>query len=678
MLAACMHGSTLNSKNSGIPERCCCPHPAACHFISVRLREQATEMNDPMGWVGIRSRFRALTPAVTHSRDENKNATAQVIWYLTMEALAGDLDPIEKAAWVQRVLRLVSPRIALHHFSRDATRKYSARKKEKPGAQFKIASKAAPFNEAVVAAELEAGTLVQVFGTWVLIPSFKERAKCSKCLSPSLSTRDPAMYQRLRRDFADYQDCRSRSRAIGHQGRVTNPLQIPIAACEQCTLLVENVKVRDMKEAGHVQAVGTLMAAQRPQKVARSMQKTMPINLLRLMIDGNHDVGNKGFKLLQDATSGARSSRTSTNGNYAECDQTAELLCLLVPPFRYDVELMDSSQTRQDVLKADPSFLEKRLVAIGPDKWHNREEAYGHREAKGVDFVVIKWTNKKDAAIMQFDCIKSAPEVQSESWTAVRKASKCSYVERGGGAFGLWASGVKLPAKLQEEVAVRGGLWFGHNGATLRHIYLHHEPKGKKGLLRIVPHQATNQRLTCITTTTAARRLVIDCVATRTIWLQRAWGLLKMSLIAELDIQLKVMTRLPGFLKCLSLVLNDEDFLARETVGLRMRLVDRALMHWWTLDSTESQRGISLWPAHDHISGHFDKQHRAEILFPEVMHPRALGQRYRRPVARTIIPFRNFSFALRASQDQMLCWLQSVHVSDAERGSETSMTVVSV
>jgi len=440
-------------------------------------------------------------------------------------------------------------------------------------------------------------------------------------------------------------------------------------------MLDENEKVRAQKEAGHIKKVSILLKSERPTLVAKSLETTGSVNLLRLLIDGQHDLNDKGRELLQSS----RSSNGTRSGSFANCNETAALLNLMVPPQRYDVMLWESAKTRQDVLKADPEFLEKHFVALGPEKWHNRETSVGHREAsKDTEFLVLKWANKKDPVIMQFDCVREAPDSQGQSWVAVRKDSVCKYTERGGGAFGLWDSGVELPAKLQAQVAARGGLWIGHNGATLRHIYLHTEPKGDKGLLRIVPHQATNQRMACVTSTLAARQLVIKCTSTRAIWLQRAWGLLRMSLIAEVDVQLKVMSRMGGFLKCLSLVLNDEDFLACEPVGVTMRIIDRALLHWWTLDSTKSQRGIALWSAHDHISGHFDKQHRAEVLFPEVMHPRLLGQRRVRPVARTIVPFRNFSFAMRASQDQMLCWLQSVHISDSGRGGNTSMTVVSV
>jgi len=353
------------------------------------------------------------------------------------------------------------------------------------------------------------------------------------------------------------------------------------------------------------------------------------VNLFRRLIDSKHDLNRKAYELLHEATSGAsgRTSRSSTADNLAQCDQTAAVLHLLVPPFRYDVWLWDAAQTRQSVHQACPAFQEKHFVAAGPEQWHNREVVIGYKDSRDVEFIVTKWANKKDAAILQFNSVKASPDIQSKSWISVRKASTCSYVERGGGAFGLWNAGTKLPEKLQEQVAARGGLWLGVNGATLRHLYLHHEPNGKKGLLRIVPHQATNQRMACITTTIAARRLVISCAATRTIWLQRAWGLLRMSLIAEVDDELQIMSRLDGFLKCLALVLNDLDFLAQETIALEMRIVDRALLHWWTLDSTKNQRGISLWAAHDHISGHFDSQHHSEVLVPEVLHPRLLGQR---------------------------------------------------
>ena len=119
----------------------------------------------------------------------------------------------------------------------------------------------------------------------------------------------------------------------------------------------------------------------------------------------------------------------------------------------------------------------------------------------------------------------------------------------------------------------------------------------------------------------------------------------------------------------------DKDWLRRDAAVHDLSLLERALLEWWTLDSTRAQTGLKQWTAMDQVSGHLDAQHRAYCLYPEVLDIRRLAFHDK---ARTIIPRRNVAFELEASTDQMMAWWQSVHLSDRDRGTKTSMTVLSV
>ena len=150
--------------------------------------------------------------------------------------------------------------------------------------------------------------------------------------------------------------------------------------------------------------------------------------------------------------------------------------------------------------------------------------------------------------------------------------------------------------------------------------------------------------------------------------------LLTMSLIVKAW-EIKALDRSFFWGGCLGLSMADQDWMVHEPAAKNLSLLERALLHWWTLDSTRSQSGLKQWCALSHVSGHFDAQHRADCLIPEVLHIEGLGSL---KTAQKIIPRRNVAFELEASADQMLAWWQSVHMSDHLRGIETFMTVLSL
>ena len=459
-----------------------------------------------------------------------------------------------------------------------------------------------------------------------------------------------------------------------YQGKGKGHLEIGrgTVVCEQCRLLKINDAVMNARVAVQRGLVNALVGAPRPTIRSESSATTLPVNLLTRCIASGKDVSNEGLKLLAQAYG----KRSRTVGPI-EGEKVARAFDLMEPAIEYDHLVMDSSAVTRHMTAGGKKFDDRDLVALEPRHWHDKEFQIGKHLGLGAGLLVVQWTDGKDSAIMAENVLRHV-----SSWTvaaaekAIRMVTEKKEQGRGGGAFGHLRTGGVLTPEMRAAVKQNGGVLLPLKGYSMKYVYMssvHKRKLGgrtKTGYVRESPHHVTNQRKTWTLRTQQAVATARQSEATRLVFLARAGALLKMSIVAE-SAGIPVMDRSVGFYICLGRVLADKDPFADMKL---LSLKERALLYWWGLDSTESSRGISHWTAACPISGHFDKQHRAEVMFP-------CRQRESEPgnmTTRTILPRRNASYALQVDSDQALTWLQSVHLSDRSRGISTAMTIVSV
>ena len=668
MLAMVVHGYSNNSRNHGIPSRCICATPAVCHWHSVwyleRSKVAAAHLKQTLE---ARSRFRALpkigpTSTVAGTRQN-------MIRTVTMACLT----PKNKQSmmgWIGGVLNLSSPRIGLVHYHKDFTDIYAAAKAVTKHAQFKLAWERSPLTPEQTRARLEDGTATYIGGLFVALPTFAEEVRCPSCGSESLSSFDPGLFRALIKTYKDFRpDGDTPAASIVGEILGANGKRRVLGECEQCKCLKANDELAKLRAQNHIEIATVLAQAPGPVILSRCTKMLGPQNLFELMLKSDKDIDGKGFELL--LSTGARRGRDNDSGN------VARVFGLVMPPIMFTVVVMDSTSCTA-YTNQTKGFRDSQMVGMSPNVWRASAFKISRRMLlPGTNILVVKWSDGKDPTIVQFGCIDAPVETKVASFKAVRRGGATEMSERGGGAFGIMHTNGKLTPHMKAQLKERGGLFVPCKGISMKHIYLHHNPRKRRrstnpaSFLRVVPHQATNEKKTMDITVAAAKSILRSCGSTREIWAQQAKGLLQMGLIAK-TCGIKELDRTGGFLACLGLALADKDWMALDT---DMSILKRALLQWWTLDSTRAQNSVKQWTAMDQVSGHFDTQHRADCLFPEVLDIRRLESGI---TAQTIIPRRKVAYELEASSDQMIAWWQSVHFSDRRRGIDTSMTVLSI
>ena len=129
------------------------------------------------------------------------------------------------------------------------------------------------------------------------------------------------------------------------------------------------------------------------------------------------------------------------------------------------------------------------------------------------------------------------------------------------------------------------------------------------------------------------------------------------------------MSRIKAFCMCIGIVLADNDSFG----NLQLTYVERSLLTFITLDYTQACRSIAHWFAEDHICGHVDSDHRAELLVPVHLPGNAPQQKS----SQTHLLLRNVTFKLREGYDCLLSRWKTDHLGDSKRGTDTSMLVIS-
>ena len=240
----------------------------------------------------------------------------------------------------------------------------------------------------------------------------------------------------------------------------------------------------------------------------------------------------------------------------------------------------------------------------------------------------------------------------------------------------IWAEEL-VPRCMNKELEKYGGLLIPNKGGySMKHIYLHKErAQSKGGALRVVPRHYTNPRQYRMIDSSTVIAMITESKASQEVNLARAKAALEMALIAE-HAQIPALSRLNSFLKCLTRVIASQDPFEALVEGM----LNRALLMWFTLDSTDSDRQVAQVVAEDGVCGHFDKQHRAELLIPQIVYDHKSDARHSRAhvLTRTFIPRRKVAYELAANKDMMVTWFQSAHMSDNQRGLKVNMVIISV
>jgi len=626
-------------------------------MMAVRLRGKAGGLTRET----IRSKFRSVNMTVGKPNTTPAQELRSFVHSCTLLSLSQLVEPGQSTAdWEADRASLVQQRVCLAHYHPSFTDKFLERKLKSPGAKFILAHKTSPLGHDESEARLKDGSMVYAKGHYIILPSYSVVTECGACHGGSMTATDPALFKAL---TAQYQGKGKGHLSAGAAGTVL---------CEQCRLLRMNDKIMCVRRGLQREIVAALNVAPRPIMVSATKASTKMVNLLSKCVALGKDVSGEGHKLVTQSYGGRTRQKASIEG-----DKVAEAFDLVLKPLAYDVVTMSSFAVTAAMTGGGGKFDERDLVALEPADWHDQEVRIGPGLGFGSKLLLVKWMDGRDAAIIAKDVLGHLSDnVKAEADASIMAATKCALQERGGGAFGhLDTKGVLTPT-MTANIKNHGGVYIPLKGYSMKFIYMSSIDKRKvgqrvkKGYIRESPHHVTNLRETCTLWTAAAVSAAQRCKSTRLVFVARAAALLHMSM-AGAAAGIPVLDRSPGFYACLGRVLAGTDpFCDHKMLSLK----DRALLFWWCLDSTDSSRGIAHWTANCPISGHFDKQHRPEVMFPVAKKDAAASRNF----ACTILPRRNVSYALRVDCDQALTWLQSVHLSDRSRGTSTAMTIVSV
>ena len=169
-------------------------------------------------------------------------------------------------------------------------------------------------------------------------------------------------------------------------------------------------------------------------------------------------------------------------------------------------------------------FQESQTVGLSPNTSHMGAFKITKRMLlSGTDILVVKWSDGKVPTVIQFGCVDVDHKTKAASFMSVRKGSSQTLSECGDGAFGLTRTSGKLTNRMREQLSERSGMIVRCKGVSMKHVYLHHEPRKCKrktiasSVLRVVPHQATNTKPKMVTTVAAAKAILQSCDAKRKI-----------------------------------------------------------------------------------------------------------------------------------------------------------------